>query len=830
MSYYVEQQNYQRVPTQSIIQSTQSLTNTGQPVSYMTYDQNTIHKRLNEINSEEQFIQRSLVGQQSPHVDQANIRLQQLMNERQELLRLMSQTGVSRQEVVTHTQPQYLVTQATNSYIPAQRTYSENVVRQEKVKSSNWINSQPSDKNIQIPRVNTGSFLAQGSVVQETVNRPVMYVMSPNQLHTSQLVSMDQNVINERQDGQLTTSQTYQPPFQSITTQQATPEEMQQFSEGLTNVLNDPQFVLDNYETYIDDRGNRHIRYVVKMGFIEDNPKFREPVVRNHPDIDVVTVDLKKGQDFQRKPIEHTTFDKNGNPVRIITTIDENGQPLQIINILQGDRELQYVSFLNEKGRQHVKPLKDFLAEHNPNSLTHTELAQRGYGSFKQTQQSIGEFQSWKQGDQQRLIANVGGVQGQVDDQTQFDKKPDLPTREQVNNLLRNSLHRTSEEETAQGLPTESEILGIIRNKATDSHFKEHHSARSKKNQGELMTEDDKAALVKKLSKSVHKVQKYLDMMGQIDPHLKEAIEKDNQEITNTLKQSQIALEMSNQYNVQGIQGQPQESQHVQYQPQVQYITTQQQSVPVQTRYQGDYEPQYTRYYESRSEPQVISQTQSQRQNPESAEIRYEGVHNPSRQNENHENYQTEYTIRQEDQDRNSRVYMSKNDGYDNVERQGYSNQFRDVTETLNQPQSFSQDNRSNVSMGGVSIKRRADNGGSENQYNEQERFNNAPSKQDTTNKRVIYAVNAKNYENSGQIRRNQEERENVPVDYGYERDQKPKQADFYVNSEGYRADDRDQRNQAEEYVNEDIRQQSRDAEELHDNQEAQINRPEYKY
>ena len=260
-----------------------------------------------------------------------------------------------------------------NQFAVSQNGFGGKSIRENsKTKYTSWVNTT-SFRNIDYNKFKQPEIVVESPLEEEEKEHE----------HSYKLVTDKNILVCFNCDHRLTETQAFMQRMSSSNPHQLTEKEKERFTESLNHVIHDPEFTLDNYETYVDDEGYKHIRYVVKRNIygrdtekVEEKPlsqleekvnkEIKEESIREE-EKEITIGDLQsmgeRNTGFQQKPIEHITHDKNGNPVKVYTTIDENGQPLQIINIIQNEVEVQYVSYIDEFGKQKVKLLKEFLEE-----------------------------------------------------------------------------------------------------------------------------------------------------------------------------------------------------------------------------------------------------------------------------------------------------------------------------------------------------------------------------------------------------------------------------------------------------------------------------------
>lgn len=404
MSYFTSQQGYTQNQSRHFIQNTHSVRDaTIQSTKYLDYDETGLQKRMNDLNADEQTTMRSLVGQTGQQLELGSLRLSHIRSERQELLKLTSNSGYVNQEYVTNNQSQYIVGNNSGSIIWGQHTSADNLVKPSMRKSVSWVNAHGFHKELENNKSNVQVLTNQADVEHETKLWSMRYVSNQKQPQSTMYSQREHYDYRDKSNDISQQSQRIQQPTSTIRTERLATNANERFSESLSNVIKDPELALNNYETFIDENGNRHIRYVVKMTFI-DNPitdersdRMQQTYLHNNTGNNLDNYNYHVDnftKDTQDKPIEHTTYDKDGNPVRVYTTVDENGQPLQVINIMQGDEEIQYVSHLNSEGRQEVKLLADFIKEHSPDAMKDSRLSIAENISRRHTEQRQTEFQN----------------------------------------------------------------------------------------------------------------------------------------------------------------------------------------------------------------------------------------------------------------------------------------------------------------------------------------------------------------------------------------------------------------------------------------------------
>jgi len=591
MSNYINQQSFAQTLNKNTFQESRVVQNvTYSTKNYSTFDYNGLVKKLKELNAEESRIKSS--NYQSVDL---NGRLQSLHLERQGLLKLINQKGYSQTEIVTtQVHPSTLI--GHKEYIMTKdQTSIPKISNCPPIrKSIRWINANDFNSNSNL------NYATHTSVteIKETVNpsfvsQTINYVTPVTQTQTVSYNGRDYYGVMDSYKNQVnTTTVEYQTKDES--SHQVV--NVEKSSEHLNHVIADPEFSLNNYETFIDDYGNKHIRYVVKVGIYHNDHPETEKHIETKVKETQHTEEVKE-QEFQHKPIEHTTFDKNGNPVKVYTTIDDKGLPLQIINITQDNTEIQYVSFLNDEGRQQVKLLSQFLKEHSSEFVKQTETTENKveveekheeekhevvhehtetftHVQVEQTEESVNHLEAEKMNREEEYqittednkgelavqhcemhkvyqtewipvecedVKNEHSQNNQVTElkeEENMDTKVEsnrhieelnrtLPTKQKLVDLLRSSFKHSDETEEVniENLPSEIEILSIIRNKTTEAILKEHKKVKDKKDNKEVKSLTEKEELIKKLNKTVNKVQKYLDVLEEIDPNLKKTIE-----------------------------------------------------------------------------------------------------------------------------------------------------------------------------------------------------------------------------------------------------------------------------------------------------------------
>ena len=415
--------------------------------------------------------------------------------------------------------------------------------------------------------VNTNTF---GSQVNNVVSPPVVY-----QQNIVQAPVLQQQVVEAQEDNRVSETQAFIQNMDNNNDYQLTQREQERFTESLNYVKHDPEFSLNNYQTYVDEQGNKHIRYVVKRNVYGEMPPTQNVNVEQVQQVNEQPVSIEHRQQsertqeqeairspslqntnpqrsqteeksqtddqiFQQKPIEHVTYDKNGNPVKVYTTIDENGQPLQIINIIQNDIEIQYVSFIDENGKQKVKLLKEFLEEqeneeNNPESEQKKNERQLEEINKDQIKKRLTEENERRLGGQEgqglsnsqvRVTRYSDNYYSNVYDSSKdnirfasLDQKQRVVEQQQE---VRESSQQNNEvlQQTADFVKqdnTELVFEEVNQEQQPEATTEEKQVEQPEEQQESLSNQQEKEKLLQKLGKTQEKMEKYLKQIEEIN-------------------------------------------------------------------------------------------------------------------------------------------------------------------------------------------------------------------------------------------------------------------------------------------------------------------------
>lgn len=417
--------------------------------------------------------------------------------------------------------------------------------------------------------VNTSNFNSQ---TNNTMTQPIVYQQPPVQTQVTQQqtyipVETNRNYVNQVDDKRVSETQAFIQNMDNNNDYKLTQREQERFTESLNHVKFDPEFSLDNYETYVDEQGNKHIRYVVKRNVYGETQPIQEtkvevsqsienrtesiqrrvesernveqeeiksPSFKNTSQQKSVTEEQNQVEDqiFQQKPIEHVTYDKNGNPVKVYTTIDENGQPLQIINIIQNEIEIQYVSYIDENGKQKVKLLKEFLEEqeneeNNNDSEAVKNIRQLDAINQDQIKKRLTEESERKvntqvgqvtDNSQNRVTRYSDNYYNDMYDSNKDDirfasleQKQRAPEQVQVNSQQTEPLQQTADFNKQKNEPI---IYEEVKQEDQPESQKEEENIEE---QAPQSTKSEKEMLLKKLDKTKEKMEKYIKKIEELN-------------------------------------------------------------------------------------------------------------------------------------------------------------------------------------------------------------------------------------------------------------------------------------------------------------------------
>ena len=360
--------------------------------------------------------------------------------------------------------------------------------------------------------------------------------------------------------------------------QQSRPTSAPLAYESLTHIIRDPEFTPNNYESYIDNEGITHVRYVVRHqieqpgqqthtmpGRIADrlNIMFRntdsEYSELPHTSTSVIMEQRSNVNDeyrsieqaLSRHRLHHQLSDESGNPIEVDTIVDHNGLPLQIIKLSIEDNDIYYVAYINRQGYQEVRFLHKYLTDYleklssentgdnpygqhhdaqiggTPSSYSHNEDVEAR--KISQTLSKSFDYYSTRgQNLDLSRRAESDRVRGNLSQQERSDNQSyqsqygiestGVPTKRELLLFLQGLLSRHNiifDYRGTNRLPTEAEMLKIIKNRGKGPRA----------NEIEIVEEVDMpetkprnarvtASFMKRLDENILKLKSSLNMVG----------------------------------------------------------------------------------------------------------------------------------------------------------------------------------------------------------------------------------------------------------------------------------------------------------------------------
>ena len=393
--------------------------------------------RLNKLKEEEQFAMKVASQQLGEQSRLARIRLEHIKKEQQEILRQLMQRQSGTGSSVL---PQTNRTKVESVYQPKQRTSS--------FINANFGNNRKNGSLVQTPIKSNFAqpqFRSEQNNSLEPVNTERVTKISEKRQRKSTTNWVNASFGKNQTVYKANFAKQPQPTVHHVSNQiTENQKSYNALSDKLGRVINDPELKLGNYETFYDKEGNKHLRYVVKQSLTQTQPTSnnnRNPPIPQTKKAQSTIKTIQERSQLKDKAIEHKTFDKDGNPVKIYTTIDENGLPLQIINLIVKGNDIQYVSYINDSGQQTVVLLQDFLDQRNYSNKEPEPVVE----SLRREQQSLSQ-------------SNTG-----------------VPSRREIKDMLINTFSNRQSEvrEMLEQVPSEREVLDIIRNSERQGEKKE---------------------------------------------------------------------------------------------------------------------------------------------------------------------------------------------------------------------------------------------------------------------------------------------------------------------------------------------------------------------